>query len=56
MNSKHSLQPGEVVEVPGLGLVVVMTTGRRWFTGQRVEDGSAVGETGLGIVRGEGLS
>jgi hypothetical protein len=45
---------GDVVDVPGIGPVIVTATGPRYFTGH-LADGTSIGRTGNGIATRERL-
>ena len=45
---------GDVLNVPGHGVVTVGAMGKRYFTGTK-ESGERLGPTGIGLATGEGM-
>lgn len=46
---------GDVLHIPGHGVVTVGAMGKRYFTGTTAE-GKPFGKTGIGLATGEGIS
>lgn len=51
----NSPSTGEVVDIPGIGPAQVTQSGKRYFKSETMTSRRKIKDTGVGIVRGEGL-